>query len=54
MEQQVQEGVFKGYDGAELFFQTWFKAKPKAIILGIHGLGEHSDAYKPLAEGLDS
>jgi lysophospholipase len=49
---QVEEGTFKGYDGAELFFQTWAKKDPSAIILGVHGMGEHSDCYKRLAQGL--
>ena len=49
---QIEEGTFKGYDGSELFFQTWAKSRPTAVILGVHGLGEHSDSYKPLAEGL--
>lgn len=49
---QVEEGNFKGYEGSELFFQTWPQSKPKAVILGIHGLGEHADSYRLLAEGL--
>lgn len=46
------EGTFEGYDGSELFFQTWPKENPDAIVLGIHGLGEHSGSYNLLAEGL--
>jgi alpha-beta hydrolase superfamily lysophospholipase len=49
---QIEEGLFKGYDGCELFFQTWTQSSPKAVILGIHGLGEHVDSYKLLALGL--
>jgi alpha-beta hydrolase superfamily lysophospholipase len=52
MDLQVEEGHFNGYDGSELFFQTWSKTSPAAVILGIHGLGEHSDCYNLLAEGL--
>jgi lysophospholipase len=52
MDLQVEEGHFSGYDGSELFFQTWSKRSPEAVILGVHGFGEHSDAYKLLAEGL--
>jgi len=52
MDLQVEEGNFEGYDGAELFFQTWSKISPKGVIIGIHGIGEHSDCYKLLAEGL--
>lgn len=49
----VQEGHFQGYDGLELFFQTWPQKNTKAILLGIHGLGEHVDSYRLLAEGLN-
>src|ERR1019366_3216314 len=52
MDLQVEESHFNGYDGAELYYQTWSKPSPKGVILGIHGLGEHSDCYKLLAEGL--
>lgn len=47
------EGHFSGYDGAQMFYQTWPKSLgPKAHILGIHGLGEHADSYFRLAQGL--
>jgi alpha-beta hydrolase superfamily lysophospholipase len=49
----IEEGTFKGFDDAELFFQTWPVSAPKSIILGIHGLGEHSGSYKYLAQGLE-
>src|SRR5690349_8061237 len=48
----IEEGHFKGYDGSELFFQTWPQTSCRAAILGIHGLGEHSNSYRLLAEGL--
>jgi len=53
MTTSTEEGTFKGFDGAELFFQTWPVAEPRAVILGIHGLGEHSGSYKYLAQGLE-
>src|ERR1019366_3195305 len=53
MTASVEEGTFKGFDDAELFFQTWPVTMPKVIILGIHGLGEHSGSYKYLAQGLE-
>jgi alpha-beta hydrolase superfamily lysophospholipase len=52
--QVEEEGYFNGYDGNELFFRTWPHDSPKAVILGIHGLGEHSGCYKLLAEGLQN
>ncbi len=52
---QVEEGNFRGYDGAELFFQTWTpQVNTQSVILGIHGLGEHGDSYRLLAEGLQN
>lgn len=50
---QVEEATFKGYDGAELFFQSWPKKSPQAVILGVHGLGEYADCYNFLAQGLE-
>jgi alpha-beta hydrolase superfamily lysophospholipase len=49
---EIEEGTFEGFDGEELFFQTWPVKDPQAIIIGIHGLGEHSESYKRLSEGL--
>ena len=48
-----QESVFKSFDGTELFFQKWAADNSKAIVLGVHGLGEHSECYKFLAEALN-
>ncbi|MBI2082883.1 MAG: lysophospholipase [Deltaproteobacteria bacterium] len=38
-------GNFEGAKGTRLFFQQWLAPKPKARLLFIHGLGEHSDRY---------
>lgn len=46
------EGNFRGYDGTELFFQTWGGDSPKGTVLVTHGLAEHSECYNRLAEGL--
>ena len=46
------EGTFRGYDGIELFFQTWGVTAPKGTVLITHGLAEHSECYQRLAEGL--
>ncbi len=44
---QYQEGSFKTDDGLELFCRSWrpSETKPKAAILIIHGLAEHSGRY---------
>ncbi|WP_297335261.1 alpha/beta hydrolase [Algoriphagus sp.] len=39
-------------DGVELFLQAWIPEKPKASLLLIHGLGEHSGRYEKLVSGL--
>jgi alpha-beta hydrolase superfamily lysophospholipase len=48
----VQEGHFTSFDGLEIFFQAWPEAQPSALVVGVHGLGEHSGSYIRLAEGL--
>ncbi len=41
-----QEGTFTGFGGLELFTQSWLPDTPaKAIIVLVHGLGEHSGRY---------
>lgn len=38
-----ETGSYKGYDGTEMFLRTFHPDKaPRAVILGIHGLGNHS------------
>ena len=40
------EGQFKGCDGLEMYYQGWLPDyKPKAVLLVVHGLGEHSGRY---------
>tara|TARA_B100001248_G_scaffold240180_1_gene205955 strand:+ start:13928 stop:14767 length:840 start_codon:yes stop_codon:yes gene_type:complete len=48
------EGYFHGYDGKDLYFQTWQQEEAKLHLMITHGLAEHSGAYKYLAEGLMS
>ncbi len=44
--QQHREGHLKALDGTDLYTQAWLPAeKPKAVILIVHGLGEHSGRY---------
>jgi len=41
----------QGYLGNEVFYRKWAKTStPKATLLVIHGLGEHSGRYQQLAE----
>ena len=41
-----QEGFFKGVRGAKIYFQSWLpENEPKALLLIVHGLAEHSGRY---------
>src|SRR6476620_10933789 len=45
------EGRFTGSGGTELFFQSWLPAlAPAAVLVNLHGLGDHSGLYPSLAE----
>lgn len=47
------EGHFKGFDGAELFYQTWTPdGATRGTVIVTHGLAEHSECYHPLAKTL--
>lgn len=46
------EGYFRGKDDCELYFQSWTPAKPIATLVITHGLGEHTDCYQRLVDGL--
>ncbi|MFD2656976.1 alpha/beta hydrolase [Gracilibacillus thailandensis] len=35
-------------DGINLFYQTWTPSHPKAVIIIVHGAGEHSGRYQPI------
>jgi len=40
------EGTFQGTRGLEIYYQTWLpEGDPKAAIIIVHGLGEHSGRY---------
>jgi alpha-beta hydrolase superfamily lysophospholipase len=50
---QHQEGHFQGSDGLKLFYQCWRPASPaRAVVLVVHGFGEHSGRYANLVEHL--
>jgi alpha-beta hydrolase superfamily lysophospholipase len=41
-----QEGFFKGVRDANIYFQSWLpETEPKAVLLIVHGLAEHSGRY---------
>jgi alpha-beta hydrolase superfamily lysophospholipase len=46
------EGYFRGHNDFELFYQSWTIEKPKGIMIVTHGLGEHSECYQRLVEGI--
>ena len=45
-------GTFKGKSDVELFFQEWTVPSPKAILVVVHGMGEHSGRYDNLLDAL--
>lgn len=49
--QAYQEGWFEGAGGLSLFRRTWRPAgHPKAALINVHGLGDHSGLYPTLVE----
>jgi alpha-beta hydrolase superfamily lysophospholipase len=41
-----QEGFFKGFRDANIYYQCWLpESQPKAVLLTVHGLAEHSGRY---------
>lgn len=38
-------GTFIGKGGTEIFYQRWIAPSPKAVIVLVHGMGEHSGRY---------
>ncbi|UZD24114.1 alpha/beta hydrolase [Algoriphagus halophytocola] len=46
------ETSYKTHDGVELYLQAWMPESPKASLLLVHGLGEHSSRYAHLVEKL--
>lgn len=48
-----QEGTFTSFDGLAIHHQTWLpEGDPKASIMLVHGLGEHSGRYAHVAARL--
>ncbi|WPR76483.1 alpha/beta hydrolase [Algoriphagus sp. NG3] len=50
---QHLETSYQTHDGLELYLQAWIPDIPKAALLLVHGLGEHSSRYKHLVEKLN-
>jgi len=46
-----REGRFPGSDRTPLYYQAWLptQARPRAVIVNLHGLGDHSGLYPNLA-----
>ncbi len=45
-EMKHQEGTFKGIRDATIYYQSWLpEGEPKATLLIVHGLAEHSGRY---------
>lgn len=47
------ETSYKTHDGIDLYLQAWMVDSPRASIVLVHGLGEHSSRYLHLAEKLN-
>lgn len=49
-----QEGQFAAYGGLELYYQSWIshEAPTRGAVLIVHGVGEHSSAYRNVVERL--
>jgi acylglycerol lipase len=49
------EGHFSGFGGTNLFYQSWAAtADPKAVLIMVHGLKDHSDRYAEVAAKLNA
>ncbi len=47
---QAREDYFQCASGDRLFYRGWVPANPRKIIVGIHGLGAHSEYYVIVAD----
>ena len=47
------EAIFYGHQHTELFYHLWKCPQPQGTFLITHGLAEHSECYKELAEDLN-
>jgi acylglycerol lipase len=53
---EYRSGRFSGCDGTPLFYQAWLprRSRPRAVLVNLHGLGDHSGLYPRLAEHFPS
>ncbi|MCX8088438.1 MAG: lysophospholipase [Meiothermus ruber] len=47
----IDEGFYPGFT-LGLYYQRWRPAKPKAVVMVVHGFGEHGGRYAHVAEHL--
>lgn len=47
---EYEESTASSADGLQLFYRCWEVADPKAILVLVHGVGEHSGRYVHVAE----
>ena len=47
-------GSFTGKGGIEIYFQKWIAEKAKAVLIIVHGLGEHSGRYGNLLKSFEN
>ncbi|HQO40223.1 MAG TPA: lysophospholipase [Spirochaetota bacterium] len=45
-------GTYTGKGGVEIFFQKWVVRKARAVLILVHGIGEHSGRYGNLLKSL--
>ncbi len=48
---KTEEGEYLGYDGKKMFMRGWLPdGEPRALVVGIHGLGAHSGTISFIGE----
>lgn len=46
----TEHGYFSGVGDVEIFYQCWKVEHPRAVMIIVHGFGEHSDRYMEMAQ----
>ena len=49
---EKKNGIITGLGGLELYWQAWLPESLRAVVLLIHGFGEHSGRYNNVVESL--